>query len=135
MAEKSESKEAKAIEPAVPVAPLLVKTVVSTKATIPLVQYGNLEMFISQEFYTEANAPDSVRSELIQSTISRLKTHLAEQVAPMVEPDVIAAKTELAKQAFPDSWMQRNNAAYRWLRVCQPDMKIAAMQAILDSRQ
>lgn len=114
--------------------PLLVKSVVSFKVTVPLVQYGNIEMFTSQEFYTQANEPDSKREILRASLLDTMRKQMTEQVLPLAEAEVLRAKSALVKEKYPDSWMQRNNPTYRWLRIAAPDLKILAMQDILDSR-
>lgn len=110
---------------------LLVKTVVSVKATVPLLQYGNIEMFVSQEFYTPADEPDSLRDSLTDANLKRIQNHLVHQILPMVEADVMRCQSVLEKEKHPDAWMQRNNSAYRWLRFAAPDLKIDAMQTVL----
>lgn len=118
------------IEPSM-LEPLLVKSVVSVKVTVPLLQYGNIEMFSSQEFYTRADEPDDKREILRASLLNVMREQMAEQILPLAEAEVVRAKSALVKEKFPDSWMQRNNPTYRWLRVAAPDMTIIAMQEII----
>lgn len=115
--------------------PLLVKSVVSVKVTVPLVQYGNIEMFSSQEFYTQADEPDSKREILRATLLDTMRQQMAEQILPLAEAEVQRAKSALVKEKFPDSWMQRNNPTYRWLRVCHPDLKISAMEQIVNEKE
>lgn len=117
-----------------PAEPLLVKSVVSFKVTVPLVQYGNIEMFASQEFYTQADEPDLKRDVLRSALLQTLREQMAEQVLPLVEAEVLRSKPQFAKDTSPAEWMYRNNPTYRWLRVAAPDLKIAAMQEVFDSR-
>lgn len=113
----------------------LAKTVVSVKVTVPLVQYGNIEMFVSQEFYTDQDTPNETREGVINATLKRLQFHLVQQIVPMAEADVLRCKSVLMKEDHPDAWMQRNSGMYRWLRVAAPDLKISAMEEILRSEQ
>lgn len=117
--------------PPVDVTPLMVKTVVSVKATVPLVQYGNVEMFVSQEFFTPADTPQVVRDEMTHNNLTRLRELLVDQVEPMAEADILAAKPVLLKEVSPDAWMQRQNSVYRWLRVASPDRRLQAMEEIV----
>jgi len=119
-----------AFQPALP----LVKTVVSVKATVPLLQYGNIEMFVSQEIYTEASASQELRDGLIRTNLANLREHLALQILPLAETEVTRCISVLKKEAHPDAWMQRNSSTYRWLRVAAPDMTIQAMQEIIGNQ-
>lgn len=118
-------------------APQMAKTVVSVKVTVPLVQYGNIEMFVSQEIFTEVSDSQEYRDGLIRANLNRLQSHLVQQIVPMVEAEVPRAKLnpDFLKAQNPDAWMQRNNPAYRWLRVAAPDMKISAMETIMHGEQ
>ncbi len=118
-------------KPEIITAPLMVKSVVSIKATVPLMPYGNIEMFSSQEFYTQSDQPDSVRDEIRANLLTSLRLQTVEQVLPLAEAEVLRCKSALVKDRFPEAWMQRNSSAYRWLRVAAPDMAIQAMQDIL----
>ena len=113
----------------------LAKTVVSVKVTVPLVQYGNIEMFISQEIYVPLDKPSEVTENLTNAWLERLQSHLVQQIVPMAEADVLRCKSVLEKEDHPDAWMQRNSGMYRWLRVAAPDLKISAMEEILRSEQ
>lgn len=113
------------------VTPLMVKTVVSVKATVPLVQYGNLEMFVSTEIHTRADEPDSMRDSLISATLIRLQGHLVDQIVPMAEAVVERDSELLLREANPDAKMQRDNPMYRWVRVAAPNRKLEAMEAII----
>lgn len=115
-------------------APQQVKTVVSFKANIPTQQYGNMEMFVSQEFYTDAAAADSVRLDRIEDTLTALKATIANIILPLACVEVERAKPALVKEAHPDVWMQKNNPLYRWLRVAQPYLPITAMDDLVASR-
>lgn len=114
-----------------PEPPPLVKTVVSVKATVPLVQYGNIEMFVSQEFYTSADTPQIIREEMTSNQLLRLRELLADQVEPTAEADVLASKSVLLLEQSPDAWMQRNNSIYRWLRTASPNRRLEAMESII----
>lgn len=114
--------------------PLLVKSVVSFKVTVPLVQYGNIEMFSSQEFYTQADEPDSKREVLRATLLDTMRKQMAELVLPLMEEEVKRAKPALVKEAYPDAWMQRTIPAYRWLRVAAPELSVEAMDEIVASR-
>lgn len=133
MATKTENEPAATTPDAPPadVTPLMVKTVVIVKATVPLVQYGNLEMFVSQEIYTRADEADSMLTVLTTAMLTHLRELLADQVEPMAEADIVAARAVLLKEASPDTWMQRQNSVYRWLRVASPDRRLQAMEAII----
>lgn len=115
--------------PATPEAPLLTEISLSVKVTIPLVQYGNIEMFVSQKAVV-VDTPEN-RATATLNGLNRLKLHIAEVVLPLVEADVERVRPVLLKEANPDVWMQKNNSTYRWLRVAQPDMMIAAMESII----
>lgn len=115
-------------------APQQVKTVVSFKANIPTQQYGNMEMFVSQEFYTDAAAADSVRLERLEDTLDAIKASIAKIVLPLACEEVERAKPALIKEAHPDTWMQLKNPVYRWLRVVQPDLAIPAMDELIADR-
>src|SRR5262245_57321562 len=120
-------------ETEIEVAPL-VKTVVSFKATIPLQQYGNMEIFVSQEIFTDMSATTNERMERVEDTIDALKCSVATIIMPLACEEVERARPELVKQANPDVWMQLKNPVYRWLRVAQPDMRIPAMDALPQSQ-
>lgn len=121
----------KSVPTSAPADPLLVKSVVSFKVTVPLIQYGNIEMFASQEFYTQADEPDLKRDVLRASLLEKLRLQMADQILPLAEAEVLRAKPALVKEQFKDAWMQRNNPTYRWLRVAAPDLTIQAMQDII----
>jgi hypothetical protein len=107
----------------------LTEIAVSVKVTIPLQQYGNIEMFVSQKMVVSDTTESRERATL--EGLNRLKHHIAEIVLPLVEAEVERGRPALLKEANPDTWMQRNNSVYRWLRVAQPDMMIPAMEAII----
>lgn len=113
----------------------LAKTVVSVKITVPLVQYGNIEMFVSQEIFSDEHTTNSQREGAINDMLERLQFQLVQQIVPMAEADVLRCKSVLEKEDHPDAWMQRNSGMYRWIRVAAPDLKISAMEAILRSEQ
>lgn len=112
-----------------PEPPALTEISLSVKVTIPLVQYGNIEMFVSQKV-TVVDTEDNRHTATIDG-LTRLKHHIAEVVLPLVDADVERVREVLLKERNPDVWMQKNNSTYRWLRVAQPDMMIPAMERIL----
>lgn len=112
-------------------APPQVKTVVSFKATIPTQQYGNIELFVSQEIFNDADTSAELRHERLEDTLDALKASVAEIVMPLACAEVERARPELVKQANPDVWMQLKNPLYRWLRVAQPDLLVPPMEAIM----
>jgi len=109
--------------------PALTEITVSVKATVPLLQYGNIEMFVSQKF-TVHDTLDARENTTIMG-LTQLKRHIAEIVLPLAEAEILSARHHLLKEAHPDVWMQQRNSVYRWLRVAQPDMTIPAMDAII----
>lgn len=110
-------------------APALTEISMSVKVTIPLLQYGNIEMFVSQKAVVH-DTPEARETATLEG-LNRLKRHVAEIVLPLVEAEVQRGLPELLKQSNPDTWMQIKNPTYRWLRVAQPDMTIPAMEAII----
>lgn len=115
-----------------PVAPEplpLTEVTVSVKVTIPLQQYGNVEMFVSQKFVVSDTL--NARENATITGIEQLKYQLAQVVLPLAEAEVERGKPALMREANPDTWMQKNNSVYRWLRVAQPDMEIPAMMEII----
>lgn len=115
--------------------PQQVKTVVSFKATIPTQQYGNIEMFVSQEIYNDADTLAELRHERLEDTLDAIKASIAEIVLPLACAEVERARSELVKQPNPDVWMQLKNPLYRWLRVAQPDLVIPPMEALMLGKQ
>lgn len=109
--------------------PALTDVTVSVKVTIPLQQYGNIEMFVSQKF-TVRDTADS-REQITIFGLNELKRNIANVVLPLAEEEVIRARPALLRESNPDVWMQKANSVYRWLRVAQPDMVIPAMDAVI----
>jgi hypothetical protein len=109
--------------------PALTEVTVSVKVTVPLQQYGNVEMFVSQKFVV-ADTQEARNAATIDG-LNQLKGQIAQVVLPLAEAEVERGKPALLREANPDTWMQKNNSVYRWLRVAQPDMNIPAMEAIL----
>lgn len=107
----------------------MTEVTVSVKVTIPLQQYGNIEMFVSQKFVVSDTL--NARENATITGINQLKYQLAQIVLPLAEAEVERGKPALMREANPDTWMQKNNSVYRWLRVAQPDMEIPAMEAII----
>lgn len=107
----------------------LTEVTVSVKCTIPLQQYGNIEMFVSQKFIVSDTV--NSREQVTVLGLNQLKYQIAQVVLPLAEAEVERGKPALMREANPDTWMQKNNSVYRWLRVAQPDMEIPAMEAII----
>lgn len=107
----------------------LTEITVSVKVTIPLQQYGNIEMFVSEKLIV--NNDIEIREHATIAGLNQLKWRIAQVVLPLAEAEVERGKPALMREASPDTWMQKNNSVYRWLRVAQPDMEIPAMEAII----
>lgn len=114
--------------------PQLAKTVVSVKATIPMQQYGNIEIFVSNEIFIDAQEAETVRSATARAMMDNLRNDIAAMVLPLANEEVIRCKSVLVKEHHPDAWMQRNSPPYRWLRAAAPNLPIPEMQEILASR-
>lgn len=110
-------------------APSLTEIAVSVKVTIPLQQYGNIEMFVSQKFTVHDTV--EAREDATIIGLNQLKRHIAEVVLPLAEAEVISGRPALLRETNPDVWLQRNSSLYRWLRVAQPDMEIPAMNDVI----
>lgn len=127
--------EAATVEPVMPtVAPPMLKTVVSVKATIPTMNYGNLEIFVSQDYFTDQGEPDAVRAMFVRSTMDTLRLSIADMIVPLADAEVERAMPALVKESHPDVWMQQKNPLYRWLRAAAPTVEIPAMKALLAKR-
>jgi hypothetical protein len=107
----------------------LTEVAVSVKVTIPLQQYGNIEMFVSQKFTVHDTV--EAREDATIIGLNQLKRHIAEVVLPLAEAEVISGRPALLREANPDVWLQRNSSLYRWLRVAQPDMEVPAMNDVI----
>lgn len=112
-----------------PEPPALTEITISVKATIPLQQYGNIEMFVSQK-YTVQDTPET-RENATVNGLTDLKNYIALAVLPLVEAEVERGRPALLREASPDTWMQQKNSIYRWLRVAYPELVIPAMEAIV----
>lgn len=115
-------------------APPMLKTVVSVKATIPTMNYGNLEIFVSQDYFTDQGEPDAVRAMFVRSTMNTLRLSIADMIVPLADAEVERAMPALVKESRPDVWMQQKNPLYRWLRAAAPSVEIPAMKTLLNKR-
>lgn len=111
------------------VAPALTEITVSVKVTIPLLSYGNTEIFVSQKYITRDDYVS--REQATIAGIDALKSAITQAVLPMVEAEVERARPALVVERSPDVWMQQKNSVYRWFRVFAPDAGIPAMEAII----
>lgn len=107
---------------------------ISIKATIPLMQYGNVVLEAAQEIDLAVNDETSRSVETIAG-LNRLKEDMALVVLPLVEAEVNRARPALMVEQNPDAWMRRNCAVYQWLRIMQPDLYIEPMQQIMENEQ
>lgn len=111
------------------IVPAMTEITVSVKATIPLLSYGNTEIFVSQKYITRDDYVS--REQATIAGIDALKSAITQAVLPMVEAEVERARPALVVERSPDVWMQQKNSVYRWFRVFAPDAGIPAMEAII----
>ncbi len=107
--------------------------IITFRATVPTQQYGNITLEATQTIdIADGDAID--RSIETIEGLQRLKRDIAMVILPLAEAEVDRCASVLVKEAYPDSWLQRNSSLYRWLRVSEPDLIIPAMQDILASK-
>lgn len=112
------------------IVPTTTEITVSVKATIPTLEYGNIEFFVSEKFIVTDDHES--REHGLVAGMQQCKAAIAKVVFPLAEAEVERAKSVLLSQRNPDNWMQLNNKTYRWLRVAEPDMVVPAMEAIIN---
>lgn len=106
------------------------KIVVTVKALIPVIQYGNIALEATQEIDTEEEGNQMG----VDDAINLLREQVALSVLPLVESEVERCASALLKEPNPDNWMRRNSTVYQWFRISNPDVEIPAMAAILASK-
>lgn len=112
------------------VTPAIPSMTITVKATIPTQEYGNIVLEVVQSI-TPADEQEHTKSGLIMDTIDNVLRNFALTVLPLAEAEVTKARPALLREAYPDSFLQRNSPLYRWLRVVQPGLNVPAMQDVI----
>lgn len=103
------------------------KIIVTVKALIPVIQYGNIQIEATEEIELDENNTTSLMTDI---AITDLRKSVADAILPLVESEVERCASVLLKEANPDSWMRRNSTVYQWFRISNPDVEIPAMTNI-----
>lgn len=106
------------------------KIVVTVKALIPVIQYGNIAIEATQEIEVER---DDLYHETLNST-KVLRLTLADSILPLVESEVERCASVLLKEANPDTWMRRNSTVYQWFKISNPDIPVPAMDKLMKGK-
>lgn len=108
------------------------KIVVTVKALIPVIQYGNIAIEATMEI--DPIDLDDENEGTIPEHITHVRKELARSIIPLVEAEITRNAESLLNQPNPDNWMRRNSTVYQWFRISNPDVEIPAMAAILASK-
>jgi hypothetical protein len=105
---------------------------VKVTALIPTGDYGNLGFELTQEIELPAEVPNE---KIMPGALTVLRLNLALSVLPLVEAEVVRASSVLMKDANPDAFMRRNCKVYNWFVISNPDVRIPAMERILEEKE
>jgi hypothetical protein len=106
-------------------------------ALIPTVDYGNIGGEITQEIEVPADIGID-QSAFIANAYTSLRLSHAMSVLPLVEAEVTRLADhlmKLPKQDNPDYYMRKNCKVYNWFVISNPDVRIPAMERILEEKE